>query len=161
MAASSQRLKPFERQIWLRRAGLTSWQAWPDESRNKGSPGAALLRCDALGCIYTARDTKVALLRDGRGLRDDCGRVEVLVSLEPLRRIPCHRPSVIVDRFDLWRGGAHAIWLDPEPTVESVNARRGDRPWVRRRTPASSEGPKAGFKRSNTAASGRPDGPGP
>ena len=41
------------------------------------------------------------------------------------------------DRFDLWRGGAHAIWLDPGGiAVATVDAWRGDRPWVPRHGPA-------------------------
>ena len=44
-------------------------------------------------------------------------------------------PRVVVDRFDLWRNGAHAIWLNGwlghRPVrVRSVNGQRGDRPWI-------------------------------
>ncbi len=43
-------------------------------------------------------------------------------------------PRVVIDRFDLWRRGGHAIWLSPEGVrVETVRAHRGERPWVRRR----------------------------
>ena len=43
----------------------------------------------------------------------------------------CPGPDVIIDRFDLWRQGAHAIWLgEKRVRVESVNTYRGDRPWV-------------------------------
>jgi competence protein ComEC len=37
----------------------------------------------------------------------------------------------VIDRFDLWRNGAHALWLAPGGVeVRSVNQARGDRPWV-------------------------------
>jgi competence protein ComEC len=42
----------------------------------------------------------------------------------------------VIDRFDLWRGGTHAIWLDPEAiTIETVDGWRGERPWVPRHVP--------------------------
>jgi competence protein ComEC len=39
---------------------------------------------------------------------------------------------VVIDRFDLWRRGGHALWLSPDGVrVETVRAHRGERPWVR------------------------------
>ncbi|MSP89748.1 MAG: hypothetical protein EXQ92_13210 [Alphaproteobacteria bacterium] len=43
---------------------------------------------------------------------------------EPARRL-CRGAPVVIDRFDLWRQGADAIWLG-----SSVRAARGERPWV-------------------------------
>ena len=41
------------------------------------------------------------------------------------------RAGVVVDRFDLWRDGAHALWADGDGIrVRSSRATRGDRPWV-------------------------------
>ncbi len=75
----------------------------------------------------------VALARDGRALADDCAVASVVVSREPVRG-RCTGPRVVIDRFDLWRRGGHALWLSPEGVrVETVRARRGERPWVRRR----------------------------
>ncbi len=38
---------------------------------------------------------------------------------------------MVIDRFDLWRRGGHALWLSPEGVrVETVRAQRGERPWV-------------------------------
>jgi competence protein ComEC len=38
----------------------------------------------------------------------------------------------VVDRFDLWRRGAHAIYLDGGDgiRVETVRDWRGERPWT-------------------------------
>ena len=59
----------------------------------------------------------------------------LVVSVVPVRT-PCPSARVVVDRFDLWRDGAHAIWLGEGDAsnirVESVNQGRGDRPWVLR-----------------------------
>ena len=47
----------------------------------------------------------------------------------------CRTGARVIDRFDLWREGAHAIWLegDGRVRIETVRARQGERPWVPRR----------------------------
>ncbi|MDW8315870.1 MAG: ComEC/Rec2 family competence protein [Rhodovarius sp.] len=58
-----------------------------------------------------------------------CGQVAVILSPEPLRR-RCEG-SLVVDRFDLWRDGAHALWWTPAGAkLVSDRAYRGRRPWV-------------------------------
>ncbi len=43
---------------------------------------------------------------------------------------------IITDRFDLWREGGHALWLEKGGArVETVNGGRGNRPWVVRPRP--------------------------
>ena len=57
------------------------------------------------------------------------GWLDRVISAEPVRERRCR--AVVVDRFAVWRHGAHAIWLDPAGArVVSDRAVRGDRPWV-------------------------------
>jgi competence protein ComEC len=36
----------------------------------------------------------------------------------------------VIDRFDLWRKGAYAVWLNPAGIrLESVAGQQGQRPW--------------------------------
>ena len=87
------------------------------------------LRCDALGCVYRVGGTSVALARTEDALRDDCEAADVVVA-DVAVFAPCSADAV-VDRLDVWRRGAHAIWLtDDGPRIESVADGRGDRPWV-------------------------------
>ena len=66
----------------------------------------------------------------------------VAVSLVPLRGA-CPRPIAVVDRFDLWQDGAHAVWLDEGGVrVVSVNGLRGNRPWALRPEPRDGRGKK-------------------
>jgi competence protein ComEC len=52
----------------------------------------------------------------------------VLVSLVPVRGRCSAR---VVDRFDLWRRGSYAIWLDPGGIrIASVREWQGRRPWA-------------------------------
>lgn len=128
MWLSTKRAERFTADVWRRRAGLdaTGTEAWPTLFPAIGGR----LTCDSLGCLYRDQGTIVALVKDGRALAEDCRVASLLISLEPLRRFPCESPERTIDRFDLWREGAHAIWLLEQGfEVRSVLDLQGLRPW--------------------------------
>ena len=130
---STRRRGRFVTDMWLRRDGQAETPTWP--SSGAGAPAAGL-RCDVLGCIQRLNGRTIAFVRDPRALEEDCARADIVVSAVPAWNL-CPGPGIVVDRFDLWRDGAHAIWLEPEGgRVESVADARGARPWVARRVPA-------------------------
>jgi len=56
----------------------------------------------------------------------DCKTADIVVSANPLRRL-CGYPSagkVHIDRFDVWRNGAHAVKVEKGGTI-AVNTARG------------------------------------
>ena len=118
---SSRRADRFAAQNWLRRAGEAEAAPWP--------PGG--MACDSLGCLYApGGGPRAALVFDARALAEDCAAADVVVSAEPVRGA-CAAPLVI-DRFDLWRDGAHGIYFERGGGVRATRARaaRGDRPWA-------------------------------
>lgn len=126
---SSGRRARFTADVWMRRAGQGDVRTFPGDG--EAAP-AARLRCDPLGCIQKREDHVVALVRDGRALVEDCRKATVLVSTIPVARSDCAGPLVLIDRFDLWRNGSHAVTFDSgDVRVETVRERRGQRPWVR------------------------------
>jgi competence protein ComEC len=126
---SSGRVRRFDAGVWQRRLGIADSETWP----RLGQAAEGRLSCDPLGCIYRAHGEVVALTGDARALADDCAVASVVISREPVRG-RCKGPELVIDRFDLWRNGGHAIWLgEKEIRVETVRDRRGDRPWVRQR----------------------------
>jgi competence protein ComEC len=95
-----------------------------------GSGAGAGVQCDRFGCLYRAGAQLVALATDARALAEDCRVATVLISAVPVRG-RCPSANLVIDRFDLWRAGAHALWLsDAGVTVESVRGYRGVRPWA-------------------------------
>jgi competence protein ComEC len=91
------------------------------------------VRCDAFGCIGRARSgalIAVSLRRDA--LAEDCARVSLVISAVPVRG-SCTGPKLVIDRFDVARNGAYAIWLGDTVRIETVQAERGSRPWTRQR----------------------------
>ena len=128
---SSRTAARFSRGVWLRRAGLTEKRA--EFLKRRPAPRPANPMCDRLGCIWRVKDQTVALITDSQALPEDCRRADLVVSMEP---VPWACPSAhtVIDRFDLWRNGPHAVWLSNRGArVLSVNQARGQRPWVARR----------------------------
>ena len=111
---------------WLRRDGLDRARAFPRPGEQSAD---SRLRCDGLGCVYTADGITVALSRDERTLDDDCRAADVVLAAVAVF-VPCG-DAAVVDRLDLWWNGAYAVWLTPSgPRIESVADRRGGRLWV-------------------------------
>ncbi len=91
-------------------------------------------RCDARGCILMrAGRPWLAHVRRSGALDEDCGTVRILISQEPVRG-PCEGPDLVIGRFDLWRNGAHAVWLKADGTVRRVKTAGSRRPWSPYRT---------------------------
>jgi len=126
LAAWSERGNRFAIETWSRRNGQLAPAPWPGAMEDTGERS---LRCDRLGCVYQAMGRAAALVRDPAALAEDCTVADAVISAVPVRR-QCRNLPVVIDRFDLWREGAHALWLGPRLRVESVRARRGERPWV-------------------------------
>lgn len=116
----------FDVDTILKRAGQTERDPWPVS----GSSADGRLACDGLGCLYQANGQRVALVRERAALAEDCRWASVVLSAVPVR-FACPSARVLVDRFDLWRAGGYALWLDPGGVaVESVADWRGVRPWT-------------------------------
>ncbi len=124
---SNGRAARFEAEDWRQRTGNSAKPAaWrPEAEETQGR-----LRCDRLGCTMTLGQRLVAISLDAATISDDCRRSWMIVATIPVRN-NCRPPWGIVDRFDLWRYGTHAItFTDAGPVIETVNGERGRRPWV-------------------------------
>lgn len=131
LSVSSLKSAKFTRNVWLRRAAQGQAVAWSGMQKTASWP----LTCDSLGCIYHIKGQNVALVRRTGAVEEDCRSADLLIASVPVRRA-CDNPKIVIDRFDLWRNGAHAFWFadDGSVRVESVNESRGRRPWVHRPT---------------------------
>ncbi|MDA8232321.1 MAG: ComEC/Rec2 family competence protein [Magnetospirillum sp.] len=135
----------IQRDTWGRRAGPVSAEWWPKQGRS----GDGRLSCDSQGCLYRLGGREVALVFDESGLDAACAGPAVVVSAVPIRGA-CRGAGTVIDRFDLWRRGAHALWLetDGRVRVESAADSQGDRPW--------SFHPRRRTRRPGTAAASAP-----
>ena len=114
---------------WLNLTGQRELRSWQTVSVG--------ITCDALSCIYEAKGRRVALVSDPRALAEDCRRASVVISAVPVRW-NCPFAQLVIDRFDLWRLGGHAIRFTREgPLVTTVVEQQGRRPWTPQRRTVS------------------------
>ncbi len=133
---SSRRRSSFAGDVWLRRIGQNTSEK--PRFPKAGYSADGLISCDIVGCIYRKSGRIIALVTDPRALFDDCRNADIIVSAVPVRR-RCPSATRVIDKFDLWLNGAHAVWLsDGGVRVKSVNDLRGSRPWVHQKTPKGS-----------------------
>lgn len=95
--------------------------------------GRAGMRCDAEGCAILAKGgIEVAYLQEPSALWEECNRADILIAAFSLNRA-CSGPNVLIDRFALYKYGAHALYLGENGVrVERVAEWRGNRPWTGR-----------------------------
>ena len=105
---------------WSRRSGQGRTYEPPDEK----------FKCDILGCVYEEEGRPiVAYVSDGRAFEDECHEADILISDEPAP-YGCAAPSLIVDLWDVYRNGAHAVWFEEDGyRVVTAAEVRGRRPW--------------------------------
>jgi competence protein ComEC len=125
---SAKNRESFVCESWLRMVGGTAWGGWPDGDPSDGDA----LRCDRIGCIFRRSGWTIAIVLDPRAAEEDCAFADAVVATVPLGADCAPRSGLVIDRFDLWRDGAHALRLTAE-AIEATADRnsRGNRPWVR------------------------------
>ena len=141
LVATPGRAGNFALRIWLERDGDGA-----DPKAARARPG---WRCGVLMCraqvhgklvVYLkdvfrrqgrlGKDGEAALLR----MREACLQADIVVAAFPLRGL-CHggRAAVVIDRFDVWRNGAYALYVraDGGVTVQHVRGSLPGRPWAK------------------------------
>ncbi len=83
--------------------------------------------CVAGLCTAQSGQLKLGFILKQVVVTPHCPRVDILVSQEPLRR-RCKGKLATIDRFDVWRNGAHAVYASGE--IENTSGYQGKRPWV-------------------------------
>jgi competence protein ComEC len=113
------------RESWTRKAGPASAEDWP----LLGASADGRLDCDVGRCLYRAKGRTVALVLDDDALERACDGADLVIARMPSRH-RCKGAGRVIDRFDLWRRGSHAVWLEPGGiAVENVLDWQGERPW--------------------------------
>jgi hypothetical protein len=61
-------------------------------------------------------------------LEEDCAANQIVISAIPTWK-KCMGPSLVIDRFDVARNGAYAVWLRDGIQTATAQQDRGARPW--------------------------------
>lgn len=91
------------------------------------APAPEKLDCPTPNCLLSD-NPRVILVRGDAD--DSLCNAALLISAKPIR-LRCAVRLPWVDRFTVWRDGAHAVWFTQSgPRVVSDRSVRGNRPWV-------------------------------
>lgn len=156
LSALPARQAQFELKRWLEHDG--------DARKAQEAARATAFRCDSVGCVARVKGLALSVSRHPAAIADDCAAADVLVLDVPRPKQTCARPSKIVDLFDVWREGTHAIYVEQGEQgqranlrIETVASARGERPWSMPPMPSVRAGEadaKSGVRGSGTEESG-------
>jgi competence protein ComEC len=108
---------------------VKEWLAADADPRSAGDASLSdRVSCDDGGCVAPLADGRfVALALRAEALADDCSRAALVVTTRP---VAADCASMVIDRERLQRQGAIALSRSGDGfTVQTVNARRTNRPW--------------------------------
>jgi competence protein ComEC len=98
-----------------------------DTARPQDAAKRVAWECPPTLCRTYQQGRKIVYLKREHETKVTCPSADILVAAFPLRR-RCKGKLATIDRFDVWRNGAYAVWADGEAnTSRSV---QGKRPWT-------------------------------
>lgn len=110
---------------WLKRDGDARVAEKAIATRRDG------VACDYFACRATINDTSISAISHFGAFAEDCANSDIVISAIPTRYW-CKGPKLVIDRFDVSRNGAYAIWLGNNFRTETAQEERGERPWSTR-----------------------------
>jgi competence protein ComEC len=104
---------------WLSQAG--------DTANFKTAFNRKAWTCENGICLANSAELSIAYLPKQAIPTWRCPNVDVLISQDPLRRL-CKGKRATIDRFDVWRNGAYAVFANGQ--LDTAKSSQGARPWV-------------------------------
>ncbi|HYD17439.1 MAG TPA: ComEC/Rec2 family competence protein [Patescibacteria group bacterium] len=126
---SSKSKQKFIRTEWTEREGGHGIDFWREgEGR--------VVSCAGETCEAAVKGQRILIITGKAGLPENCAPYALVLSTEPFKEEAdaCRSQTRLMDRWDLWRNGAHAIYVSQTGGVKVVSSRdfRGRRPWTGR-----------------------------
>lgn len=86
--------------------------------------------CREERCTAQVKGRRVVYLSRAEARPVDCANADILIADFPLRG-QCRNVPLRLDRFDVWRSGAQAVFIEADGLrVETARGSQGARPWV-------------------------------
>jgi competence protein ComEC len=117
----------------LARKGRFSVERWLLADGDNASPGDAVKRigwtCLVTRCEAIVKGRRIAYVTGDGAVPIACAGFDIMIASFPLRGA-CRTVPIRIDRFNVWRSGPHALYIDGGD-VRIVTARdlQGQRPW--------------------------------
>lgn len=86
--------------------------------------------CEALICRAVVKKRRIVYVSNEVPVMSlPCAEADILIASFPLRG-RCRSVPLRIDRFTVWRAGAHSLFIDADGVrVETAQALQGERPW--------------------------------
>lgn len=128
---SDLRRSRFARNSWAQLSGLDENSdiiKFPKEGRSEFYDG---LICGELGCRLQIKNKKIAIRKQPYNTEQDCKWADILIADYKVESSDCET-EVIIDRTDVWREGAFAVYINNNGNVrvKSTADDLGSRPWA-------------------------------
>ncbi len=118
--ASSRRSDRFVLENWEEFYGLAEGSAKLLPYKGGVRDVSPLYTCGAEGCRFVMRGQKISFVRDAYYIGSECAWADVVLSEEPVNKRQCGA-QVVIDKFDTWRSGAHALTIVEDGAVHVQN----------------------------------------
>ena len=120
---NTKRSEKFVLENWEKYLGLEEGQS---KKLPKQETISKDIRCDGQGCYLHIKGKKIAFSQKPYAHEQDCAWADILIAEDPVKQ-KCNA-KIIIDKFDTWAHGAHAVWLQ-DLRVETTRTQTGKRPW--------------------------------
>jgi competence protein ComEC len=111
-----------------------SWLKRDGDARDAGQAVAKWrdgVACDYFGCRTSVNGFTISAISHFGAFAEDCASSDIVISAIPVRTW-CKGPKLVIDRFDVAKNGAYAVWLGKDIRTETAQEERGERPWSER-----------------------------
>ena len=86
--------------------------------------------CTSGDCFSDLAPLSVSYLHEKSGQGVYCPPTDIIIADFPLRH-QCREAKLVIDRIDVWRDGAYAVYFDGSHyTFKTARAEQGQRPWT-------------------------------
>ncbi|WP_374376367.1 ComEC/Rec2 family competence protein [Dongia sp.] len=159
---NSTRAAKIAAETWLRRNAQAKRLPFPapalalDDATGGTPPEAS--KTDSCGpdmCRFATGMGYVTVALTEAGIAPACWSGRLVIALEPVEA-GCRSAERVIDFFDLWRHGTHAIWIEDGSYRVERAFDTGDRPWTLRRFPEDAATPLAQPRAAETQGAGTP-----
>ncbi len=131
LAVSSLRKEKFTSKNWHKMTGINNIEMikWPTDGAIKEN-----FTCDWQACIWYKDNTKIIFVINPIAFVKNCERYEAIIIAMKYNIPQKCKAKITIDRFDLWRYGAHSVFIDKNKiTVKNVASNIGNRYWTPKR----------------------------
>jgi competence protein ComEC len=130
---NSSRAARIAGETWLRRNAQDRRLPFPAAGSVDGDS------CSRDMCRFGTAMGFVTVALNDAGIAPACWSGRLVIALEPVEG-RCPSAERVIDIFDLWRHGTHAIWVEADGSYRIERAfDTGERPWTLRRFPEGRE----------------------